>query len=58
MEATAQNGGLIGLAGSVRKHASSAASFVSNPDRLAIYLVFLPVSSPSARRPVLKSRNT
>ena len=40
MEATAQNGGLIGLAGSVRKHASSAASFVSNPDRLAIYLVF------------------
>lgn len=40
METAAQNGGLVGMAGSFKKQAAGAASFITNPDRVAIYLVF------------------
>lgn len=39
METTHHSGGLIGVASSINARAKSIASFISNPDRLAIWLV-------------------
>ena len=39
METTHHSGGLIGVASSINARAKSVASFISNPDRMAIWLV-------------------